>query len=87
MRLGLNWLPIRTCEELEASLPVSDDLGLGTVAPPREMMTEWSLERCERYEATVRDYGLTVGEIFSAGNLLIKDTDNRSERIAAVRSL
>lgn len=84
MRLGLNWLSVEDEKQLEAALPVIDDLGLGTIGAP-DAMGEWSLERCEAYGETVHDYGLTVGEYGYWENLLLSDEDERSQRIETVQ--
>jgi sugar phosphate isomerase/epimerase len=84
MRLGLNWVPIETRSDLEAALPLVDELGLGTISAP-DAMSEWSVERCEVFGQMVRDQGLTVGEYGYWENLLTRDEDKRTERIRAVQ--
>ena len=62
MRLGLNWLPVRNQRELEAALPLIDELKLGAIAAPR-VMADWSLADCAAYGEMVRGFGLVIGEV------------------------
>lgn len=86
MRLGLNWIPVRSQQELEAALPLIDELGLGAIAAPREM-AEWSLAECAAYGEMVRSLGLIISEVGYWQSLLVDDEEVRSQRIDAVRSL
>ncbi len=85
MRFGLNWLPVRSREELEDRLPLMDDLGLGTIDVPDEA-SEWSIDACREFGEMIRSYGLTVGEWGYWENLLTPDEAHRTARIEGVRS-
>lgn len=52
MRLGLNWGRRDTRGHLEDRLATINELGVGSVAPPREMV-EWPIERCRACGETV----------------------------------
>lgn len=86
MRLGLNWMPVRNRAELEAALPLIDELGLGAIAAP-SAISEWSIDECIAYGEMVRSHGLTVGEVGYWQNLLTRDSALRAHRIAAVQEL
>ena len=86
MRFGLNWAPIRNQQELEAALPLIDELGLAATAAPAEM-NRWPLHECAAYGDMVRSYGLIIGEVGYWQNLLVDDEAARSHRIDEVRSL
>ena len=86
MKLGLNWLPLRTEEEVEAALPMIDELGLAAICAPDEMK-DWTLEQCTAYGEMVRRHGLTIGECGYWDNLLTRDEALRGRRIKDVREL
>lgn len=86
MRLGLNWVSVRNEEELEDTLALIDDLGLGTVSAPGTM-SEWSVERCEAYGEMVRNHGLTIGEYGYWENLLTRDKAERTQQIRTVQEV
>jgi sugar phosphate isomerase/epimerase len=85
MRLGLNWADRGDRASLAEQLDTIDDLGLGAVAPPREMIG-WPVERCRAYGEEVRDLGLTVGELGLSANLFARDEGRRRDAIDAVRA-
>jgi sugar phosphate isomerase/epimerase len=85
MRLGLNWGRRDGRTVLEGRLPTVDRLELGTVAPPRTAL-DWSLDRCRRYGAAVRELGLTVGELGLPVNLFAPDEGARRDAIDTVRA-
>jgi len=86
MKLGLNWLPLRTEADVEAALPLIDELGLAAICAPGEMK-DWTLEQCAAYGEMARRHGLTVGECGYWDNLLIRDEALRGQRINDVREL
>jgi len=85
MRLGLNWGPRGDRDDLGERLGAIDELEVGSVAPPPDML-EWSLDRCRDYGSVVRDFGLTVGEVGLDVNLLHPDPETRAAGIETVRA-
>lgn len=86
MRLGLNWLPVRNQAELTSALPLIDELGLGAISAPPEMIG-WTLDECAAYGEMVRSHGLVIGEVGYWQNLLVEDETQQTRHIDAVRSL
>lgn len=86
MRLGCNWLSIEGEADLEKALPVIDEFSLGAIDAP-DAMGDWSIEQCEAFGESIRDYGLTIGEYGYWENLLTRDDEERKQQIQTVQSL